>query len=66
MLLFGENGDSGGCFTHSAFSWLMLLKNFMVSPSVENPELSSKPKIVHSLADVDEKCTSQAEGNERP
>ena len=44
----------------------MLLKNFMVSPSVENPELSSRPKIVHSLADVDEKCTSQAEGNERP
>ncbi|KAI4539009.1 hypothetical protein MG293_011276 [Ovis ammon polii] len=41
--------------------WFTLVENFMVSPSVENPELSSRPKIVHSLADVDEKCTSQAE-----
>ena len=66
LLLSGKNGDSVGCFTHSAFCWFMLLKNFMVSPSMENPELSSRPKIVHSLADVDEKYTSQAEGNERP
>ena len=50
-----------GCFTHSAFCWFMLLKNFIVSPSMENPELSSRPKIVHSLADMDKKYTSKAD-----
>lgn len=64
LLLLEKNGDSAGCFAHSAFSWFMLLKNFMVIPSMENPELSLRPKIVHSLADMDKKHTSQAEGNE--